>query len=46
VKSFLSTITSLEFDEPSAEKSGQVLAELELKGRTIDPGGFFIGCIS
>jgi predicted nucleic acid-binding protein len=46
VKGFLSTITSLEFDEPSAEKSGQVLAQLELKGRTIDPRDLFIGCIS
>jgi len=46
VKGFLSTITSLEFDEPSAERSGQVLAQLESKGRTIDPRDLFIGCIS
>jgi predicted nucleic acid-binding protein len=46
VKGFLSTITTLEFDEPSAERSGQVLAQLESKGLTIDSRDLFIGCIS
>lgn len=46
VKGFLSTITALEFDEPSAEKSGQVLAQLESKGLAIDPRDLFVGCMS
>jgi predicted nucleic acid-binding protein len=46
VKGFLSTITLLEFDETSAEKSGQVLAQLETKGLAIDPRDIFIGCTS
>jgi predicted nucleic acid-binding protein len=46
VKGFLSTITSLEFDEASAERSGHVLAQLESKGLAIDPRDLFIGCIS
>jgi tRNA(fMet)-specific endonuclease VapC len=46
VKGFLSTVSVLEFDEPSAEKSGQVLAQLETKGLSIDPRNLFIGCIS
>lgn len=46
MKGFLSTITALEFDEPSAEKSGQVLAQLESKGLAIDPRDLFVGCVS
>jgi tRNA(fMet)-specific endonuclease VapC len=46
VKGFLSTVAILEFDEPSAEKSGQVMAQLEVKGQSIDPRDLFIGCIS
>jgi predicted nucleic acid-binding protein len=46
VKGFLSTIGKLEFDEPSADKSGEVLAQLEAKGVPIDPRDLFIGCIS
>jgi predicted nucleic acid-binding protein len=46
VKGFLSTIATLEFDEPSAERSAQVLAQLESKGLTIDSRDLFIGCIS
>ena len=46
VKGFLSTVTQLEFDEASAEKSGQVLAKLESDGLAIDPRDPFIGCTS
>jgi predicted nucleic acid-binding protein len=46
VKGFLSTINVLTLDEASAEKSGEVLAELERKGRAIDPRDLFIGCIA
>jgi predicted nucleic acid-binding protein len=46
VKGFLSTVTILEFDEASAEKSGQVLAQLETNGLAIDSRDLFIGCIS
>ena len=46
VKGFLSTVAVLDFDGPSAEKSGQVLAQLEAKRLAIDPRDLFIGCIS
>lgn len=46
VKGFLSTIITLEFDELSAERSGQVLAQLESKGLTADSRDLFTGCIS
>ncbi len=46
VKGFLSTVTILEFDEAAAEKSGQVLAQLEAKGLAIDSRDLFIGCMS
>ena len=46
VKGFLSTVAILDFDGPSAEKSGQVLAQLEAKRLAIDPRDLFIGCIS
>lgn len=45
VKGFLSTIITLEFDELSAERSGQVLAQLESKGLTVDSRDLFTGCI-
>ena len=46
VKGFLSTISVLELDDSSAERSGQILAELESKGSTLDPRDLFIGCIA
>jgi len=46
VKGFLSTVKELEFDEGSAEKSGQVLAKLEADGLAIDPRDLFTGCTS
>lgn len=46
VKGFLSTLEVLALDEDSAEKSGEVLAELEREGRAIDPRDLFIGCIA
>jgi predicted nucleic acid-binding protein len=46
VKGFLSTIDVLTMDDASAEKSGEILAELERKGTAIDPRDLFIGCIS
>lgn len=46
VKGFLSTIKLLAFDNDSAELSGQVLMELESKGKSIDFRDLFIGCIA
>jgi tRNA(fMet)-specific endonuclease VapC len=46
VKGFLSTIVVLEFNEQSAEKAGQFMAQLEAKGLAIDPRDLFIGCIA
>jgi tRNA(fMet)-specific endonuclease VapC len=46
VKGFLSTVGRLEFDDASAEKSGQVLAQLEAKRISIDSRDLFMGCIS
>jgi predicted nucleic acid-binding protein len=45
-KGFLSTIRLLMFDDDSAELAGQVLAELESKGKSIDYRDLFIGCIA
>lgn len=44
VKGFLSTLEILPLDEESAEKSGEVLAELEREGKAIDPRDLFVGC--
>lgn len=46
VKGFLSTIAILEQDDASAEKAGQILAELEERGNPIDPRDLFIGCVA
>lgn len=45
-KAFLSSIDVLTLDERSAEKSAQVLAELESKRMGIDPRDLFTGCIA
>ncbi|MEM3630822.1 MAG: type II toxin-antitoxin system VapC family toxin [Nitrososphaerota archaeon] len=45
-KGFFSTIKLLPFDDNCAELAGQVLAELESKGKTIDYRDLFIGCIT
>jgi predicted nucleic acid-binding protein len=46
VNGFLSTIQLLMLEEGSAELAGQVLAELESKGKSIDYRDLFIGCIA
>lgn len=46
VKGFLSTLELLTVDEVSADLAVQVLAELELKGKSIDVRDLFIGCIA
>jgi predicted nucleic acid-binding protein len=45
VKGFLSTIAVQEFNEQSAEKADQFMAQLEVKGPTVDASDLFIGCI-
>jgi len=45
-KGFLSTLTLLTLDEESAEQAGQVLADLESRGQTIEMRDLFIGCIA
>jgi len=45
-KGFLSTIKLLAFDDSSAELAGQVLAELESKGKSVDYRDLFVGCIA
>ena len=45
-KGFLSTIKLLPFDDNCAELAGQILAELESKGKTLDYRDLFIGCIT
>lgn len=46
VKNLISTLNLLAFDEPSAERSGDVLATLEREGRAIDPKDLFVGCVA
>jgi tRNA(fMet)-specific endonuclease VapC len=46
VKGFLSTVQLLMLEEGSAELAGQVLAELESKGKSVDYRDLFIGCIA
>jgi predicted nucleic acid-binding protein len=45
-KGFLSTVELLGFDNGSAELAGQVLAEMESKGKSVDFRDLFIGCIA
>jgi len=45
-KGFLSTLLLLTLDDESAEQAGQVLADLELRGQTIEMRDLFIGCIA
>jgi len=45
-KGFLSTIELLTIDERSAEIAGQILAELESEGQSIDIRDLFIGCVA
>jgi len=45
-KGFLSIVELLAFDDGSAELAGEVLAELESKGKSIDFRDLFIGCIA
>jgi len=45
-KGFLSTVKLLEFDDGSAELAGQVLAEMEAEGKSVDFRDLFIGCIA
>lgn len=46
VKGLLSTLELLTVDEGSAETAGQVLAELESEGQSIDVRDLFIGCVA
>jgi tRNA(fMet)-specific endonuclease VapC len=46
VKGFLTTVGRLEFDDASADKSGQFMAQLEAEGTSVDPRDLFIGCIA
>jgi len=46
VKGLLSTLELLTVDERSAETAGQVLAELESEGQSIDMRDLFIGCVA
>jgi len=45
-KGLLSTLGRLPFDETSADKAGAVLAQLELRGISIDMRDLLVGCIS
>lgn len=45
-ESLLSTLELLSADKDSAEMAGQVLTELEAKGKSIDIRDLFIGCIA
>jgi tRNA(fMet)-specific endonuclease VapC len=45
-KGFVSTIDVLEFDDRSAERSGETMAKLESRGNMIDPRDLFSGCIA
>ncbi len=45
-KGFLATLSVLDFDDRSAELSGQVIAKLECQGIAIDPRDAFSGCIA
>jgi len=45
-KGFFSTVKLLEFDDGSAELAGQVLAEMESRGKSVDFRDLFIGCIA
>ncbi|MGC9345278.1 MAG: type II toxin-antitoxin system VapC family toxin [Candidatus Bathyarchaeales archaeon] len=46
VKGLLSTLELLTVDEGSVETAGQVLAELESEGQSIDVRDLFIGCVA
>ena len=45
-KGFLKSLDVLDLDDSSAERAGQVIANLESKGIALDPRDVFTGCIA
>ncbi|MGI0083608.1 MAG: type II toxin-antitoxin system VapC family toxin, partial [Nitrososphaerales archaeon] len=45
-KGFLRSLDVLDLDDSSAERAGQVMANLESKGIALDPRDVFTGCIA
>ncbi len=46
VKGLASTLEVLDLDGPSAERAGEVLAQLNREGKTLDARDLFIGCVA